>query len=39
LFCDICGEIIDEFEKYEYTNGIAICERCLECTEDVEEVL
>ena len=40
MYCDICGARIDElFEDYEYRNGVTVCESCLKCTEDVEEVL
>ena len=39
MYCDICGTRIDESEDYAYTNGVTVCESCLKCTEDVEEVL
>ena len=39
MYCDICGARIDEYEDYEYRNGVTVCESCLKCTEDVEDVL
>ena len=39
MYCDICGARIDEYENYDYRDGVTVCESCLKCTDDVEEVL
>jgi ribosome-binding protein aMBF1 (putative translation factor) len=39
MYCDICGARIDEYENYDYRDGVTVCESCLKCIDDVEKVL
>ena len=39
MYCDICGAPIDEFEEYEYIDGVVICERCGKTDGELEGIL
>ena len=39
LYCDICGNQIDEDEEYICNGEITLCEKCANIEQDIDEVL